>query len=230
MTINEALEAASLEALMDTMADEVVNPAPTPSQASRKAAHEAAMENLDANIDHMLAMQEKMQNAANQIVGNIIDLKDSGPELSAEALKALMIELQDAKDIANFLKTRYEKMLRPIIFAHITELLAAKGVPEPQFAAGDAPVPSLGKRFARTGGKAKTTLDFEKFAELLGEERWNQVHTTTIIPERTETKLDEQALIKLVASDPSIMELFKQCMRVDSRTNQALNIYNLEEE
>lgn len=227
--INEALEAASIEALMDTMADEVVNPAPTPSQASRKAAHEVAMENLDANIDHMLDMQEKMQNVANQIVGNIIDLKDSGPELSPEALKSIMEELQASKDITNFLKVRYEKMLRPIIFAHITEVLAAKGVAEPQFAPGDAPVPSLGKRFARTGGKAKTTLDFEKFAELLGEERWNQVHITKTIPAREETTLDETALIQLVAKDPEVMEFFKASMRVDSRTNQALNIFNLED-
>lgn len=218
MTINEALEAASLQALMEQMAEGPK--VPVPSQKARAAEHEAALENVD--LDHMLKMAEKMKDAVTSMVSNIIDFRDSGPLLSSEALAALMIELNDAKDIEKLLKARYEKMIRPAIFTHITETLAANGVEDPQYAQGEAPVPELGLKFTRVGGRAKLTLDHTRLAEALGEERWNQVHITTIIPERRETKLDEDALLALVASDPSVLETFKACVRIDGRTPQQL--------
>ena len=220
MTINEALEAASLQALIEGVAEKV----PAATSVARKAAHQKALETFD--IDHLLTMQDKMKASIDQMTANTFSIDELG-ELSDFQLASLMRELLDQKDIKDLIETRYQ-MIRTAVFAHITERLANNGVEDPEFAPGEAPVSELGKKFTREGGKLKATLNHAKLAELLGTERWNKVHTTVTIPERTETKLDEDALLELVSQDFSVLEIFKACVTSGERTSQRLNIRKLE--
>lgn len=220
MTINE-MDTTSLQSLMEGVAK--ATPA---TSVARKAAHQKAI--VDFDIDHLLAMQDKMNGFINQMTACTFITEDRD-ELTEVQLAQVMTTLEAQKDIKDLLETWYQQA-RTAVFAHITHNLDNNGVDEPEFAPGDAPVPMLEKRFAREGGKLTPTLDFTKLAKKLGTERWNLVHTTTIIPERREDELDEDKLLELVANDHSVLEIFKECITSGKRTPQKLNIRKLDED
>jgi hypothetical protein len=220
MTINE-MDTTSLQSLMEG----VIAATPATSVA-RKAAHAKALAEFD--IDHLLKMQDEMSDAINQMTACTFITEDK-EQLSEAQLELVMTALEQQKNIKDLLETWYQ-LARSAVFTHITNNLAHNGVDEPEFASGDAAVPALGKKFAREGGKLTPTLDFAKLAEKLGTERWNTVHTTTIIPERRETKVDEDKLLELVANDHSVMDIFRECITSGKRTPQKLNIRKLDSE
>jgi hypothetical protein len=224
MTINEALEAASMEALLDELAVKTAALESKTTQKDRRAAHKAALEGYD--IDHLVEMQAKMRAAVDTMTANTFAVDNQGAELTESQVTALMRELLDQKDIEALLKARYE-MIRTAIFAHITETLAAKGIPDPEYATGSAEAPEVGKRFAREGGKRKGVWDYDKLAEVLGEEAWNRVHVTKIVPERRVTELDEEALLRELKGRD--LDVLARCATF-TRTPLKLNIRNLVEE
>lgn len=205
MTINEALEAASLQALMQDMAEAK---APVTSGVQRRAAHQTALENFD--IDHLLSMQDKMRAAIDQMTANLFAFDSPTTELSDTQLASLMRELLDQKDIKDLIDVRYQ-MIRTLVFAHITEKLDANGVENPEFAPGEAVVPELGKKFARETSK-KISLDEKKLHSLLGEEKWNEVCDITVVPEHVETSLSTEKLLKLINDNPELMEVLRDCI------------------
>lgn len=220
MTINE-VDITSLQTLMES----AVAAIPATSVA-RKAAHKKAIKDFD--IDHLLAMQDQMADAINKMTACTFITEDR-EELNEIQLTLVMQALDQQKNIKDLLEVWYQEA-RDAIFRTITTHLAKNGVDEPEFAPGEVPVPALEKKFTREGGKAKLTLDHEKLAEGLGTERWNKVYTTEIIPERTETKVDEDKLIQLVANEPALLEVFKTAVRVDGRTPLRLNTRKLGED
>jgi hypothetical protein len=114
-------------------------------------------------------------------------------------------------DVKRLLEIRYQ-MLRTRVFNHITAVNTAKGLPDPEHVPGEAPVPLLGRRFTREGGKAKATLDHAKLMECLGPERAAKVLRTVEIPAHTETHLNEDALLDLVREDSTVLELIRDCV------------------
>jgi hypothetical protein len=220
MTINE-MDTTSLQSLMEGVAAAI--PA---TSVARKAAHKKAI--LDFDIDHLLAMQDNMSAFINQMTACTF-LTEDREELTEPQLAQVMTTLEAKKNISDLLEVWYQQA-REAVFTHITNKLAANGVDEPEFAPGDAPVPMLEKKFAREGGKLTPQLDLPKLAEKLGTERWNKVHTTVTVPERTNEVLDEDKLLELVANDHSVLEIFKECITSGKRTPQKLNIRKLDGE
>jgi hypothetical protein len=218
MTINE-MDTTSLQGLMESAI------AATPvTSVARKAAHKKAIKEFD--IDHLLAMQDQMADAINQMTACTFITEDR-PELSEAQLELVMRALDQQKNIKDLLEVWYQEA-RDAIFRTITTNLTKNGVEDAEFAPGEAPILAMGKKFVREGGKAKLTLDHEKLAEGFGIERWNKIHTTEIIPERTETKVDEDKLIQMVANEPALLDVFKTAVRVDGRTPIRLNIRKLD--
>ena len=164
-------------------------------------------------IDELMGLQEKLNAIVLRIVANKIDPEYLG-ELDEDQLYDFMLEMLDQKDVRRLLEVRYE-MMREALFAHITERNRQAGVHDPEHTPGEAPVPRLGKKFTREGGRMKAILDKDKLRQQLGEKRWAQVSRTEIVaavPEHLVTTLDEQALVTLVQQDPSVMEIFRDCV------------------
>ena len=162
------------------------------------------------DLDELIALQEKLELIIDRILGNQIDTEDT-TLLSPEQLFDLMVEALDQKDVMRLLEIRYQ-MLRTRIFSHITEENRFKGVADPEHTPGEAPVPGLRKRFCREGGRAKAKLDHDRLAEKLGPERAEQIFRTEVIPEQTQTFLDENALFALVRKDPTVLEVVRECV------------------
>jgi hypothetical protein len=222
MTINE-MDTTSLQSLMES----VVKPLTPSTGVARRAAHTKALKlETSEDVEHLLDMQDQMRDFINQMTKCSFVTTD--PEkLTESQLELVMTTLVELKNIEDLLKAWYQEA-RTAVFTHITTTLAENGVDEPEWAPGEALVPALGRKFTRTGGRAKLTLDHAKLAEGFGEERWNLVHTTRIIPERKEIVVDEDKLVQMVANEPALLDVFKTAVRVDSRTPQALNTGKLD--
>lgn len=221
MTIQDLDGTTSLESLMES-----AKPKTPATGVARRAEHRKALENFD--IDHLLGMQDELADLVNHMSACTFITEDH-ETLSENRLELVMTALDSVKNAQDFMKSWYE-LARLALFTHITNTLAANGVEDPEWATGEAPVPALGRKFTREGGKAKLTLDHTKLAEGLGEQHWNNVHTTKLIPARTETVVDEDKLVELVANNPELLEVFKTAVRVDSRTSQRLNTREIEDE
>ena len=140
-----------------------------------------------------------------------------------------MVELLDQKDVKRLLEVRYA-MIRAAIFAHITEANRAKGLADPERAPGEAAVPTLGKKFTREGGRLKATLDHDKLRKALGARRWKKVTNEVTVPaveEHTELVLDEDKILELVRKDPTVLELFRDCVTADRYTPQSFHVREL---
>ena len=134
--------------------------------------------------------------------------------LSEAELLALMEELEDEQRVKELLELRYQA-IRSAVFAHITETHRANGVSDPDHTPGEAPVPAMGKRFTREGGKAKADLDRELLAKKLGKQRWAEVCKKVVVPavaEHVEYVLDEERIVALVQRDPEVLEIFRSCV------------------
>lgn len=202
---------ASLESYVNAVADEAAAAMKPTTGTQRKAALVAALDQGD--IDHMMALQEKMTTAIDTILANKIDLDALGLLTPAE-LFDFMVEFLDQREIKELLEIRY-KMLRAAVYAHLNEVHKNNGVADPEHTPGEVPVPKLGKKFVRRGGRAKAALDKVKLKAELGEDRWGQVCKAEIVPavpEHIEYRLDEDALLGLVRQDPSVLEIFRKCV------------------
>ena len=197
--------AASLQALIDAAAQ--AGPKP-PTGVQRKAALAEAIR--QSNIDKLMALHEKMSGIVGRIVANK-DITEALGLLSEAELLALMEELQDEQRVKELLELRYQA-IRSAVFAHITETHRVNGVDDPEHTPGEAPVPALGQKFTREGGKAKAQLDHELLAAKLGPERWAKVCTKVVVPEQVVEKLDEQRIVALVQEDPEVLEIFRSCV------------------
>lgn len=200
--------AASLQSLIDAAAD--AGPK-SPTGAERKAALSEAIR--QSNIDKLMALQEKMSGVMGRILANK-DITESLAVLNEAELLALMEELTDEQRVKELLEIRYQS-IRTAIFAHITETHRAKGVHDPEHTPGEAPVPALGKRFTREGGKAKAQLDKVLLAQKLGKERWAEVSKAVVVPaveEHVEYVLDDERILALVQRDPDVLEIFRSCV------------------
>lgn len=224
MTINE-MDTTSLQSLMES----AVKPETPSSGVARRAAHTRALKlETSEDVEHLLNMQDKMRDFINQMT-KCSFITGNPEQLTESQLELLMTTLDAQKNIKDLLESWYQEA-RSAVFTHITIQLTENGVDEPEWAPGEAPVPALSRKFTRTGGRAKLALDHAKLAEKFGEERWNQVHTTKVIPERKETVVDEDKLVQMVANEPALLDVFKECVRVDSRTARTLNTGKLEAE
>ena len=197
--------AATLQSLIDAAAE--AGPKP-PTGVERKAALAEAIR--QSNIDKLMALQEKTTGIVGRIVANK-SITESLGRLSEAELLALMEELEVEQRVKELLELRYQ-MIRTAVFAHITETHRANGVEDPDHTPGEAPVPAMGKRFTREGGKAKAQLDKELLASKLGEKRLAEVSRTVVIPEHVEHVLDEERMLALVQRDPEVMEIFRSCV------------------
>lgn len=218
-TIDDALEADSLQALMDVVTEEGSHQS---LKTSVQRTEEIAKAITDGNLDELINLQSKMGTAVLRITENVLDMENLST-LSQDQLRSLMEELLDQKDIGRLLAVRYE-MIRLAVFAHITEVHKQAEVHSPEWAPGEAEVPSLGKRFVREGGKVKPVLDYDKLRAKLGEEKWAQVCTTTVIPEHVETKVEDASLFALVRKDPSAMEILRECLAPGGHTPQRFTV------
>jgi hypothetical protein len=217
--IDMELEAsAALAALMEETAL-AVTPDRIPTTAQRKAALQAALDTVD--LERLIDLQDKMARAVDQILAN---RWDEATELCTdEQLKALMVEHLDQTDITDLLKLRYEAR-RAHIFAHLTALNVVNGVDDPLHAPAEVAVPELGKKFVRQGGRPKVTLNEAKFTELIGPERAAAIFKTRTV---TETYRDDDAIMALVAQDPSVMELLRECIVAGGHTPSSFHVRNL---
>lgn len=220
--VSDELEIGSLQELIDAAAEAV--PVPSPTGVARKAQIAAAL--ATTNLDELIALQEKLEGVIDRILANTIDTDDEGP-LTDDELYGLMLEALEQADVKRLLEIRYQ-MMRTRVFAHITAVHAANGVDDPEHTPGEAVVPLLGKRFVRQGGKPKATLDHQKLIDALGPERAEQVLRTVEIPARTETHLNEDALLDLVREDPSVLELIRTCVVSDGYGVVSFHIRDLE--
>ena len=200
--------AASLQSLIDAAAEARAKP---PTGAERKAALTEAIR--QSNIDKLMALNEKMSGIMGRILANK-DITETLGLLSESELLALMEELEDEQRVKELLEIRYQS-IRTAVFAHITETHRARGVSDPAHTPGEAPVPALGKRFTREGGKAKAQLDQDMLRLQLGKKRWDEVCKKVVVPavaEHVEYVLDEERMIALVQRDPEVLEIFRSCV------------------
>jgi hypothetical protein len=198
MTINEELEAVvdAYEALAEEAA---AAPEKQLSAEQRRTELQNALDKVD--IVRLAELTKKLSGLVETMLANPIDAESEEP-CTEEQLAAMMTEQLDFQELVDLIKLRYEAR-RARVFAHITAANIADAVPDPGYAAGEAEVPALGKKFTREGGKPKLNLDYDKLRKLLGDEYSAKVFKQVV---KTETKLDEKALTKLVVKDPNVME------------------------
>lgn len=208
---------AAFKSLLESAA-----PAPRGLTAQqRREALVTAIQKFD--LERLIDLQDKMARTVDQIVANEIDA-DSTETLTPAELESFMREFLDEQEITDLLKLRYDA-IRTRVFGHITAINVEQGLPGES--AAEVEVPEMGKKFVRQGGKPKVRLDHEKLAELLGAERWGQVHSEVTIPARVETKVNQDALLALVHADPAVMEIVRQCVTQDGTTPQSFHVRNL---
>lgn len=171
----------------------------------------------------LFELRDKVDSMISQISSNEIDASRS--LRTAEELDALMREEIEQREIKELLEARYE-MRRAAVFDHITQVNADNGVADPEFAPGEIAVPEREMKFSRRGGKPKTGLDQGRLAALLGD-RASKVFRSVVVPEHVETEFDEDALMELVASDPGVLELVRDCIVVQGRTPVSFHIETL---
>jgi hypothetical protein len=217
--------------LMESMADDiVVNDGPQAKKltsAQRKDKHRDMLEQFD--LDKLLEMQKKMALAIDRMTAN--QITNEPGFLSPTKAEELMIEMLDQIDIKELLEVRRED-IRTAVFAHITEEAARTGDPEPDYATGSIPVPSLGKKFVREGGnRAKPTLDETMFRQALGD-NWERAYDVEIIPEqvipeRIEYTLDPQKVMALAEKNPEVLEALRKSLIPGARRTPSFTVRNM---
>lgn len=217
--------------LMESIAGDIVTdrgPVKTPTSAQRKDGHRDMLDEFD--LDKLLEMQEKMVKAIDRMTANQIDTDEPGI-LTPTKAEELMIELLDQIDIKELLEVRRD-MIRAAVFAHLTEEARRAGDPEPEYAVGAVPVPTVGKKFVREdGGRGAPKLDETMFREALGE-RWEQVYHIEIVPEQVipehvEYTLDPEKVMKLAEQDPAVLEALRKSVTPGTRRTPRFTVRNI---
>lgn len=210
--INDALEQISdLQSLIDVTEDDEVSGSAAKTAKVRKDEIASALSTKD--LKELAEFQTTLSMLLDQVVANVVDPENMGL-LTDEQLLNFAREHMDRKDVERLLEVRH-KVVRAAIFAHITELNRAKGLADPEHQPGEVPIPGLGKSFARHGGKMKAAINKTALEAKLGKKRWEQVCKAVIVPavpEHVEYHLDDEALLALVRKDPSVMEIFRDCI------------------
>lgn len=220
---SEVDEAMTLQALMD----EVIEPDNT-HESSKARAERIADAISRKDLDELDALQEKMSGLIDKIMANTFD-PDDPDECDEKELERLLIEAEDHKDLKRLVDVRYQ-MIRTRIFNHITAANKAKGISDPEYAPGEAPVPNLGKKFTREGGRIVALLDHAKLRKRLGEKRWKQVCEAEVVPavaEHVEYHLMEDKILELVRKDPKVLEVFRECVSTGKRTPRSFHVRKL---
>lgn len=218
---NESLEADPLTEMLDQVGQDK---APKLTTAQRQTLQYKAIQQKD--IEHLFKLQAKVGEWVSHIAANGA-LQPA--DLTEDKLADLVDEFGVLKELKDVYDVRYQ-MIRTLIFAAITERLAANNVADPVHAPGDIPVPPRGKRFVRQGGKAKVTLDKTALRDKLGPERWERVCKAVVVPavpEHAEESFDQDVLFDLVAEDPAVMELIRECAVVSGHTPSSFHVKEL---
>ena len=232
MTTSKSNPAADLlMGLMEAMADDIVINEGTQGKkltsAQRKDGHRSMLEQFD--LDKLLEMQKKMSVAIDRMTAN--QLTDEPGFLSPTKAEELMVEMLDQIDIKELLEVLRED-IRTAVFSHITEEAARNNDPEPEYATGSIPVPSLGKKFVREGGnRAAPTIDETMFREALGD-NWERVYDVQVIPEQvipehTEYTLDPQKIMALAEKNPEILEALRKSLTPGKRRTPSFTVRNM---
>lgn len=220
---SEVDEGMTLQALMD----EVIE-VPDSYESSKARTSRIAEAISTKDLDLLDDLQQKMGDIIQKILINTFDPEEL-EELDDDQLSRLMTEVEDHKDIKRLVDVRYQ-MIRTRIFNHITAANKAKGITEPEYAPGEVPVPTQGKKFTREGGRIKAILDHDKLRKALGKKRWQQVCKAEIVPavaEHIEYTLDEDKILELIRKDPKVLHIFKDCVSSGSRTPSSFHVRKL---
>ena len=224
-TLHEDLDAAiALESLIEDAAEGAY--AKDPSKAEEAAQYLAALKELD--IDVLLDLQDKMKSIIDRATANTIDPENLGTLDPAKA-EALMEELLAQKSVENFLKMRYT-LIRAAVFAHIDAVNKEQKVAYPTMAPGELPVPALGKKFTREGGKMKGGFDREKLAQLLTKEQFDKVYTKRWVEPVEgywEEYRDDDALKSMVRQNPALLEVLREAVVPTGWTTQSFHTRKL---
>ena len=223
-TLNEDLDAAiALEAMMADSAEVAYEKLPTQDQ--RQAEYLAAIKDVD--LDKFMELQEQLAELVEMVLSNPIDL-DNLDKLTLDQAKGLMEEFLAQKQAKAFFDLRYN-MLRAAVFEHITRVNAERKVAHPDRAPGEIPVPELGKKFTREGGKMKAAFDRAKMAEVLTPEQFATVYRTVHVEEQVieahdEEIFDEDALKDLVHANFGILEKLRGAVIPQGFTPSSLHV------
>jgi hypothetical protein len=218
VTINEELEAAA--DAWQALAEEAV--AAAPKQLSSEARRQALREALtQVDVIRLAELTKKLSGMVEQMLANPLD--EAAEVCDADELAAIMAEQVDMQEIEDLLKLRYQ-LRRARIFAHITATHIQDAVSDPDYAPGEVAVPSLGRKFTREGGSPKLKLDEEKLRGLLAPEDMLKVFKTEV---KTTITLDHDALVKLIATDPELMDVVRQCIISVGHTPSSFHVRNL---
>lgn len=229
-TLNEDLDSAiALESLVSQAASDAY--VKDPSKAEQAAEYLAALKEL--NIDVLLDLQDKMKAIIDRATANAIDPENLG-KLDPDKAVALMEELVEQKAVENFLKLRYT-LIRAAVFAHIDAINAEQKVAYPTRAPGSLPVPKMGKKFTREGGKVKGTFDQEALAKSLTKEQYDRIYKRRwiepqLIEGHWEEYRDDESLHALVLEQPSVMEKLRAAVVPTGFTTSSFHVRALTKE
>lgn len=169
--------------------------------ASRKAAFAEAVKNLDhETLDKVDALMRRyvLDHAA------VAPQLDEPRQLTEAEARDLMAEYTDWQQLSEFLASRRDT-IRELVFTSITEKHREAGQAVPEAHNGEIVVGDMAFKKEGAGYKAPS-LDLDKLTKLLGDDA-DQVLTEELIPAKTVTKLDEEALMRLIAQRPEVMAM-----------------------
>lgn len=199
---------SAFDRVLADVAEQALGRAPRSTVATRKAAFQAALEKSERPM--LRGIYERMRSFMAVARKNTTITSAAPHELDAAEAKDLMVELLDTKVVKEFIDARYDQ-IRNTVFASITETFAAQKREHPEHLAGSLEVPELGKRFSKEAvGRTDPSVDEERLRELLGEQLWSEVTVEEVVPATTVRRLDHEALMKLAARQPVVMEHLRE--------------------
>jgi hypothetical protein len=196
------------------------SPEKQPSSEQRREALREALDKVD--IVRLAELTKRLSGLVEQLLANPIDTETECDE--AELARHLEEHLA-FQELADLIKLRYDAR-RARIFGRITADHIANAVDDPDHAPGEVEVPGTERKFTREGGKPKLKLDENKLRGLLSGEQQNRVFTVEMV--KPKIVLDQDALIKLVAEAPELMDVVRQCIISVGHNPSSFHVRNLE--
>ena len=197
------------------------------AQRSTVAYRQQVWANAIAKLDRGLLarINKTMQTYLRVVKKNAPVTSAEGPRLlEAEEANGLMTEFLAMRDIEEFVKVRRED-IRRAVFGHLTESFAGQGEDFPEHISGSLEVPEHNLRFSREGaGRQDPDLNEDALKERLGEELFNKITTTTVIPAQEITKVSVEKLMELASEDPSVMEAVRESLVLGDWKNPKLYV------
>lgn len=191
--------------------------------AQRKAALAEAVKSYD--VEKLAHVQQIMQDYVDEVAR--IAPEEPRTLTPAEA-HVLMNEAVLNREIVEFVEMRYEA-IRELAYMSIDADLTAKGK-DATITSGRLAVPTLGKVFCKEGaGLNAPAVDHAKLKELLGEDA-DLVFKEEVIPEQRVTKFDEEALARLAAEKPEVVEHLRASLIPGKAKTPRFNIRPLKQD